>query len=78
MDIAIYLKQWAKEAGINKDLTFHVARHSFATNLLTYKTDILTVSKLLGHTTLKHTQIYAKIVDSLKISAVNNLPEINF
>jgi len=73
-----YLKQWAKEAGLSKDITFHVARHSFATNLLTNKTDIYTVSKLLGHTSLKHTQIYAKIVDSLMNEATANLPEIEF
>jgi len=72
------LKDWSKNAGINKNLTFHVARHSFATNLLIYGTDISVVSKLLGHTTLKHTMIYAKIVNSLKNNAVNNLPEINF
>lgn len=74
------LKVWAKAAGINKDLTFHVARHSFATNLLIQRTDIYTVSKLLGHTSLKHTQIYAKMVNELLVDATDSLPdiEINF
>jgi site-specific recombinase XerD len=70
----VLLKQWFKVAGINKNITFHVGRHTYATNLLIYGTDILTVSKMLGHTTLKHTQIYAKIVDSLKRKAVDSLP----
>ncbi len=77
----IHLKKWCKDSKINKDLTFHVARHSFATNLLIHKdktgADLQTVSKLLGHKNLKHTQIYAKIVDSLMNKAVENLPEIN-
>lgn len=71
----IVLRKWAKSADINKHFTFHVARHSFATNLLILGTDISVVSKLLGHTTLKHTMIYAKIVNSLKDDAVNRLPE---
>jgi len=75
-----YLKIWAKEAGFSKDLTFHMARHSFATNLLIHKdkthADIQIVSKLLGHTSLKHTQIYAKIVDSMMNEATVNLPEL--
>lgn len=69
------LKAWCKDAGINKHITFHIARHTFATNLLINGTDILTVSKLLGHTTIKHTVIYAKVVDSLKSKAVNSLPD---
>jgi len=69
------LRTWAELAGIKKYLTFHVARHSFATNLLIFGTDISVVSKLLGHTTLKHTMIYAKIVDSLKSDAVHRLPD---
>lgn len=70
------LKSWAKLAKINKNLTFHVARHSFATNLIIYDTDISTVSSLLGHTSFKHTQKYVRAVEALKEQAVNRLPEI--
>ena len=58
----------AKIAGIEKNLTFHMARHTFATTVtLSQKIPIETVSKMLGHTSLSTTQIYAKVVDN-KIS----------
>ncbi len=67
------LTDWAKKAEISKRVTFHVARHTFATILLNKGVDIFTVSKLLGHSKLSTTQIYAKLVDSSKRSAVNLL-----
>jgi site-specific recombinase XerD len=70
------LKQWVLKAGITKHITFHCARHTFATMLLTYGTDIYTASKLLGHKEIRTTQIYAKIVDAKKEDAVNALPGI--
>jgi integrase len=70
------LLRWAKNAAIEKHVTFHVARHTFATLLLTSGTDIYTASKLLGHKDVKVTQIYAKIVDEKKKAAINSLPTL--
>lgn len=67
------IKQWAKSAGIDKRVSFHLARHTFATSLLTKGADIYTTSKLLGHQNLRTTQIYADVVDAKKKSAVNLL-----
>jgi site-specific recombinase XerD len=59
-----YLKELADLCGITKELTFHCARHTFATTVtLTNDVPIETVSKMLGHKSLKTTQHYAKIVD---------------
>jgi integrase len=63
------LKQWLLNAGIEKHFTFHGFRHTFATLQLESGTSIYTVSKLLGHKNIKTTEIYAKIVDSLKKEA---------
>ncbi|MDN5285031.1 MAG: site-specific integrase [Mucilaginibacter sp.] len=63
-----YLKEIADVCGINKKLTFHCARHTFGTTItLTNGVPIETVSKMLGHKSIKQTQHYAKIVD-VKIS----------
>lgn len=73
------LKAWVKRAGIPKHITWHCARHSFAVNLLTLKgddkPDIKTVSSTLGHSSLRHTEKYTRVVDELKKQAVNALPE---
>lgn len=65
------IKPWAKAAGISKRFTFHTARHTFATMMLTLGADLYTVSKLLGHTSVKMTQVYAKIINKKKDDAVN-------
>jgi len=59
-----YLKEIADLCGIKKNLTFHMARHTFATTVtLSNGVPIETVSKLLGHTKLATTQIYARVVE---------------
>jgi integrase len=65
------LKKWLETAGITKKITFHCFRHTFATLQLSSGTDIYTVSKMLGHTNVKTTQIYAKVVDEKKAKAAH-------
>lgn len=74
---ATKLREWFLRAGIDRHITFHCARHSFATIQLTLGTDIYTVSKLLGHKELKTTQIYAKVVDQRKKDAVDRMNDID-
>jgi len=63
-----YLKELGDICDINKNITMHIARHTFATSVtLSNGVPIETVSKILGHTSLKTTQIYAKVLDK-KIS----------
>lgn len=59
----LYLKDVADAAGLRKNLTFHVARHTFATLTLGKGVSIESVSSMLGHTSIRTTQIYAKITD---------------
>lgn len=70
------VKDWAKGAGITKNVKFHTARHTFATMLLTKGADLYTTSKLLGHKDISTTQIYAKIIDQKKTDAVNLLNDV--
>lgn len=65
------LAKWVNEAGINKNVSFHISRHTFATLNLTSGTDLYTTSKLLGHKEITTTQIYAKIINKKKDEAVN-------
>jgi integrase len=71
--IEAILKKIATTAGINKHVTFHVSRHTFATLQLSFGTDIYTVSKLLGHRSLETTQIYATIIDKMKDDAADRM-----
>lgn len=68
-----YLKEIASVCGIDKDLTFHMARHTFATTVtLANGVPIETVSKMLGHTNIQTTQIYARVIDT----KINNDMEV--
>ena len=64
-----HLKIWLLNAGIKKKCGFHSFRHTFATLQLSKKTDIYTVSKMLGHKDLRTTQRYAKVIDETKRDA---------
>lgn len=69
-----YLKEIAKDCGIHKNVTFHVARHTFATTvMLSNGVPIETVSKLLGHNKLSTTQIYARVLESKISEDIDNL-----
>lgn len=71
-----YLTKWLARAGITKKITFHCARHTFAVMMIDLGADIYTVSKLLGHRSIKTTQIYAKILDKKKQAAAMMIPQI--
>lgn len=67
---------WVRSAGINKHITFHCARHSFAIMMLDAGVDLYTLSKLMGHRSIESTQIYAKILDKHKQAAITLIPKI--
>lgn len=68
------LRAWGTAAGIPFNLSPHCARHSFAVMSLQNGVDLFTLSKLLGHSTIAITQVYAKIVDQTKTAAMDKLP----
>ncbi len=70
------LKQWTKDAGISKHVTFHVSRHTFGTQSITSGIDLYTLKDLMGHKSLESTQIYAQIINPTKRKAINKLPVI--
>jgi integrase len=67
------LKKWIKDADINKNITFHSFRHTYATLQVYFGTDLYTVSKMLGHKSIETTKIYAKIADEMKRKAANKM-----
>lgn len=70
------LRHWTARAGIEKHITWHCGRHSFAVNILNNGANIKTVASLLGHSGLKHTEKYTRAVDELKQKAIDSLPEL--
>ena len=73
MSVNRHVKRWIAAAGIDKNITFHCSRHTFATMMLTIGTDIYTTSKLLGHNHVSTTEIYAKVIDKKKMESMNQL-----
>ena len=74
--ILAVLKKIGIELGFNKKLTCHVARHTFATTSISLGIPIEVVSKLLGHTSIRTTQVYAKIVDSVKVKEMKKWDDL--
>ncbi len=75
--IGAVLKAWGAAAKVPQKITFHVSRHTYATLLLTYGADLYVVSKLLGHTSIQATQIYAQIIDRRRQEAVSLIPPLS-
>ncbi|UKK75060.1 tyrosine-type recombinase/integrase [Segatella bryantii] len=69
--INYHIKKWVKNGHIDKTISFHQARHTFATMTLTAGGDLYTTSKMLGHTNVHTTEIYADVVMEKKVNAVN-------
>ena len=67
------LKKIAAAAGIEKKISYHTSRHTFAVLALAAGGDIYTVGKLLGHTSINSTQVYADVVMETKVEAINRI-----
>jgi len=69
--------RWVNHAGINKHITWHCARHSAATAMLENGANVIVVKELLGHSSLKYTEVYLRAIDKQKRAAIDSLPNIN-
>ncbi|MDQ3748660.1 MAG: site-specific integrase [Acidobacteriota bacterium] len=69
----IYIERWTKAAGIARRITFHAFRRTFATAQITLGSDLFTVQRMLGHSNIRQTQIYAHLVDEKKRDAANKI-----
>lgn len=65
-----------QDAHIDKHVTFHTARHSFATMALIAGVDLYTISKLLGHRNIKNTTIYATVIDTVRDNATDSISQL--
>lgn len=74
---SLLLSKWMVRAGVDKHITFHSARHTHATLLLTLGVDLYVLSKMLGHKKISTTEIYTKVVNVKKIEAANRIPQLD-
>lgn len=65
-DVKVVFSEWAKKAGISKHISWHIARHSFATLASELGLEPMAIQRMLGHTSLNTTAIYAKTTDKAK------------
>ena len=71
------LRHWTARAGIDKHITWHCGRHSFATQILTNGANVKVVATLLGHSGLRYIEKYTRALDEAKVKALDSLPSIN-
>jgi len=70
------LMKWMKQHKIDRKITFHCSRHTFAVLALRSGVDIYRVSKVLGHSFIKTTEVYVDIMNDKLIEAMNKIPKI--
>jgi integrase len=70
------IQKWAKKAGLNKTISFHTSRRTFATLSLHSGSEIYTVMHLLGQKEIRNTQMYLELLNDKKQDAVNKLPKL--
>lgn len=71
------LKTWIKNAGIDKHITFYCARHLFGVRTLRTSKNLKVVADIMGHSTTRYTEVYARIIDDEDVKAVESLPDIS-
>lgn len=77
-NINVVLKKWIKQAGINKNISFHSSRVTGAVLMLSNDIPIYTVSKILGHTSVATTEIYSRLTAESKKNAMDIISKIEF
>lgn len=74
------LRRWTKRAGIDKHITWHCARHSFGTNMAATAAQkgfsVRVVQEMMGHSSLKYTERYTRVVDEQKKQAMQELSKL--
>lgn len=71
------LDRWVRKSGIDKHITFHCARHTFITNLISLDVNLNTVAALAGHSSTRHTEVYVHLREEETDAAVKKLPPLN-
>lgn len=74
-NVIVYFDRWAARAGVNKKIGWHTARRTFATLAVEAGVDQYVISKLLGHTSIRHTAVYSQVPITTKRDAVGKLPD---